>query len=76
MKNIDENNWKIDGDNNVFKTLKDAKWHILIAYTPKERVKWLYGCYIIHTKKGEIHSLCRINIDMEGNYSFGKVKKY
>lgn len=63
----------IDGENTVFRTLSEAKNHIYIAYTPKERVKYLNEAYIVgFDKKDEYRSYTPILIDEEGNYSFGK----
>ena len=63
----------IDGENNIFKTLSEAKYHIYIAYTPKERIKYLNeACIVGFDTKNEYRSYTPIKIDDEGGYSFGK----
>ena len=37
----------IEGDNNYFDTLREAKYHIEIAYTKEEQKKYLHDTYII-----------------------------
>lgn len=63
----------IDGENTVFRTLSEAKYHVYIAYTPKERIKYLNeACIVGFDKKDEYRSYTPIMIDEEGGYSFGK----
>ena len=72
-KKVKISGYFIDGENNVFQTLSEAKYHIYIAYTPKERVKYLNeACIVGFDKKDEYRSYTPIKIDEEGNYSFGK----
>ncbi len=68
--------YQIDGDNNLFATLRDAKHHIYVAYTERERVKYLQGCYISCVRNEEVVSVTPIHIDAEGGYSFGKTRRY
>lgn len=69
------NYWSIEGDNYMYDTLSDAKYHCDIAYTPKERVKYLKGTYINHVVNGETFSCVEIKVDENGKLSFGKVEK-
>ena len=63
----------IDGENTLFRTLSEAKYHIYIAYTKDERRKYLNeACIVGFDKKDEYRSYTPIKIDEEGNYSFGK----
>ena len=72
-KKVKISGYFIDGENNIFKTLSEAKYHIYIAYTPKERIKYLNEAYIVgFDKKDEYRSYTPIKIDDEGGYSFGK----
>lgn len=69
----------IDGENQVFKTLRDAKAHIMGAYTPNERIKY-FGketCYIIgYNRNDMISTLTQIKVDKKGKESFGKTMKF
>ena len=63
----------LDGENNVFRKLSEAKYHIYIAYTKNERIKYLNeACIVGFDKKDEYRSYTPIKIDDEGGYSFGK----
>lgn len=73
MKN---NYWTIDGINEVFESLKDAKWHVEIAFTNNERVKWLTNTSISHIVNGEVVSTVKISIDSDGNFKFGRIEKF
>lgn len=73
MKN---NYWTIDGINEVFESLKDAKWHVEIAFTNNERVKYLTNAYISHIVNDEVVSNVKINIDSDGNFKFGRTEKF
>lgn len=68
----------IDGENQKFNTLKAAKWHVYIAYTKNERIKYLNNSMIIgvNKKTDETVSVTPIKIDDNGDYSFGKTEKY
>lgn len=68
--------YQIDGDNNIFSTLKDAKFHVYVAYTENERIKYLQGCNIVKVVKEEIMTITPIHIHEDGSYSFGKTYKY
>lgn len=70
-----KNYWAIDGDNNIFDTLSEAKYHCDIAYTPKERIKYLNNTEIYQIKNGELHSIVTIHTDDNGNLSFSKPTK-
>lgn len=71
--------YRIDGENEGFRTLRDAKYHIWGAYTPNERVKY-FGkepCYICGIgRHDEIVSLTEIKVDENGRESFGKTYRY
>ena len=73
MKN---NIWTLDGTNEAFDTLKDAKWHVEIAYTPAERMKYLRNSSICHVVNDEVVSTVSVKIDNNGNFKFGRVEKY
>lgn len=73
MKN---NYWTIDGINEVFESLKDAKWHVEIAFTNNERVKYLTNTSISHIVNDEVVSTVKINIDSDGNFKFGRIEKF
>lgn len=66
----------IDGNNNVFSTLRDAKFHIWCAYTAKERIKYLQDATICKVHNDEIVSYTPIRIDEDGNVTYGKTKKW
>lgn len=66
--------YRIDGENQTFKTLKDAKYHIWFTYTDNERIKY-FGketCYIIGYHGDEIISHTEIKVSDTGKLSFGK----
>ena len=53
-KKVKISGYFIDGENNIFKTLSEAKYHIYIAYTKNERVKYLNeACIVGFDKKDE-----------------------
>ena len=66
--------YRIDGDNNVFRTLRDAKYHVWIAYTPNERLKYLQGSYIVKFINDKASTLTPIIVN-ENGYTFGKTIK-
>lgn len=71
--------YQIDGNNEEFKTLRDAKYHIWVAYTPNERIKYFgkepsYICGI--DRNEEVVSITEIKIDDSGKESFGRTMKY
>ena len=45
--------YTIDGCNEMFLTLQEAKKHIWLAYTPKECIKELTGTCIVGWKDGK-----------------------
>lgn len=71
----DYNYWVIDNFNEHFKTLKDAKYHCDIAFTPKERKMYLRRALICHIVGDSVVSYVEIRIDDNGAYSFSKVIK-
>lgn len=70
-----KNYWAIDGDNNTFDTLSEAEYHCNIAYTPKERIKYLNNTEIYQIKNNELYSTVTIHTDDNGNLSFSKPTK-
>lgn len=64
--------YQIDGVNEKFRTLYNAKHHVYIAYTPNERIRELYGTCITQVKKDEVISMTPVRIDENGGYSFGR----
>ena len=73
MKN---NHYRIDGDNNVFNTLRDAKRHIYVAYTAREAVKYLTGATIMKISGDDIRTLTPINVSDEGRVTYGKTRRF
>ena len=71
--------YRIDGENETFSTLKDAKYHIWFAYTNNERIRY-FGkepSYIVGIdRKDEIVSITEIKVDDKGKESFGKTMRY
>ena len=67
--------WMIDGNNNVFRTLKDAKNYIWIAYTPNECKKYLNGNNICHVVNDEVTTVVEISVNESGKISFTKPRK-
>lgn len=69
----------IDGCNESFRTLSDAKYYISFAYTSNERIKY-FGkdtCYILGIdSRDEVRTITEIKIDDNGRESFGKTKRY
>lgn len=68
--------YQIDGDNNRFNTLRDAKHHIYVAYTAREAVKYLTGAVIACVRGEHVHTLTPIMVSNEGRVSFGRTKKF
>lgn len=66
----------IDGINETFATLKDAKFHVYVAYTDKERAKYLRDTNICKVVNGETSTVTDILVDDNGKYKFGKTVKY
>lgn len=67
--------YRIDGENQVFSTLKDAKYHIYFAYTDNERIRH-FGkepCYIEGLDcNGDPVSITEIRVSESGKESFGR----
>jgi hypothetical protein len=73
------NYYIIDGINERFDTLGDAKYHIWFAYTPNERIKYFgddcsYICGI-NARTEELVSLTLIKISETGDETFGRTIK-
>lgn len=64
----------IDGDNNVFDTLRAAKYHIEIAYTPAEQKKYLHNSYIVGMQGDKEISQTKITVTDKG-VKYGKTEK-
>lgn len=64
----------IDGDNNRFRSLREAKHHVWVAYTQEERVKYLSDGVIMRVLNEEVVTITPI-IVTDKKYSFGKTKK-
>lgn len=64
--------YTIDGCNEMFLTLQEAKKHIWLAYTPKECIKELTDTCIVGWKDGEVHSLTAIRVNKNGKVSLRK----
>ena len=64
----------IDGDNNTFDTLRDAKFHIDIAYTPQEQKKYLHGTYIVGMQGDREISQTKITVTDKG-VKYGMTEK-
>lgn len=68
--------WQIDGDNNIFETLEEAKYHVWVAYTPDERKKYLRNTQITHVTNEQIISTVDIRISDSGEPSYGRAIKF
>ncbi len=55
--------YTIDGCNEMFLTLQEAKKHIWLAYTPKECIKELTDTCIVGWKDIEVYSLTAIRVN-------------
>lgn len=66
--------YRIDGDNNVFSTLRDAKHHVWVAYTQNERRKYLSDACIYKIINDDVVTMTPINVTND-SYSFGKTKR-
>lgn len=63
--------YRIEGDNNVFRSLRAAKHHVYVAYTQQERLKYLHGSSIARIENDEVVTMTPIIVTTDG-YSFGK----
>lgn len=68
--------YTIDGCNEMFLTLQEAKKHIWLAYTPKECIKELTDTYIVGWQGENVHSLTAIRVNECGGISYGRTVKY
>lgn len=66
--------YRIDGCNEDFRTLRNAKHHIYIAYTQEERLRELKGASILKIVNDKIMTATPILLTNDG-YSFGKTYK-
>lgn len=65
--------YRIDGEEQKFRSLRNAKHHIWIAYKHNERLR-LNGSNIIKFKNDKIETITPIYVTEDG-YSFGKTIK-
>ena len=63
--------YQIDGDSNVFRSLRAAKRHVWCAYTQEERLKCLNNASIVRIEHGKAVTKTPIHVTTDG-YSFGK----
>ena len=68
--------YRIDGVNENFPSLRAAKLHVSIAYTPEERLRELKGTSIVGYKNDEPYSNTFIIVNELGSYAFGITKKF
>lgn len=66
----------IDSVNEDFPSLRAAKLHVSIAYTPEERLRELKGTSIVGYKNDKLYSNTFIIVDKSGSYAFGITKKF
>lgn len=66
--------YQIDGDQNVFRSLRAAKHHVWCAYTQEERLKCLNDASIVRIENEEVVTRTPIHVTTDG-YSFGKTIK-
>lgn len=64
----------IDGVNEDFPSLRAAKLHVDLAYTPEERLKELKGTSITGYEYDEPITITPILLDERGNNAFGKTQ--
>lgn len=67
--------YQIDGEDEEFFSLRDAKHHVFMAYTKEERIRDLKGCSIFKWIDGEVVSETKIIVDDAGNYKFSRTIK-
>lgn len=65
--------WYIENTNGFFDRLKDLMWHIEIAYTPKERIKYLNNQYIVKITKKEAVAKYVIEVFDDGHFRKHKI---
>lgn len=66
--------YRIDGENEIFRSLRNAKHHVWLAYTKDERKKYLNGSSIVKIENDEVVTMTPIIVTEDG-YSFGKTIK-
>lgn len=64
--------WYISNTNESFDKLRDLMWHIEIAYTPNERIKYLNKEFVVKITKKE--SIAKYIIEVDDNGHFRKKK--
>lgn len=65
--------WYIENTNAFFDKLRDLMWNIEIAYTPKERIKYLNKEFIIKITKKEAVAKYILEVDDDGHYKKHKI---
>lgn len=68
--------YQIDGVNELFATLKDAKYYIYVAFTDKERAKYLPASKITKVVNEQAVTYTPVIVDDNGKYKFGRTIKY
>lgn len=68
--------YQIDGVNELFATLKDAKYYIYVAFTDKERAKYLPSSKITKIVNEQAVTYTPVIVDDNGKYKFGRTIKY
>lgn len=68
--------YQIDGVNELFATLKDAKYYIYVAFTDKERAKYLPTSKITKVVNGQAVTYTPVIVEDNGKYKFGRTIKY
>lgn len=69
--------YTIEGQNQAFKSLSDAKYHASHNDTPNEHIRFYREpTYIIGRRGDNIVSLTLIKVDDKGNVTFGRTEKY
>lgn len=66
--------YKIEGVNDTFRTLTNAKHHVCVAFTQRERVKYLTNYSICKIVGERIVTKTPILVTNDA-YSFGKTKR-
>lgn len=70
-----KNYWLIDGAEEEFNTLSEAKHFCEREFNPKERIEYLNNTEIFQIKNDELYSTVTIHTDDKGNLSFSKPTK-
>lgn len=67
--------YRIDGVNHIFRTMADAKHHVWVAYTQRERRMYLRDCMICKIVNEEVVSMTPIIVE-DDSYKLGKTVAY